>query len=670
MRVRTALAVSVVVLSATAAAQVALKPQATFQSGVDVVQVDVSVLDKDRRPVRGLTTADFTVLEDGKPRPIVAFTAVELPAPGPTGATASWVRDVPADVATNEVNGEGRLVVIMLDRTIGAGVRPNDHSGVPRQNEMARRIAAAAIDQLSPGDLAAVVYTSNLAKPQNFTADRARLLKALESLPQGPEMDTPAGLVPTTSGACYCGLCVPEAITHVAESLQGVPQRRKSLLFIGRGLSVNQPVPPYIEISFAGSGLWNECVTRLKDSRIKMFRAAELANLTITTFDPGGLEVLGVDASANVIRLRDVTTERSAIGNTTRVRQESLRVVSETTGGRAVLNTNAPNDHVPAVFQESSSYYVLGFQSADQARNGRFHKIEVRVNRRGVDVRARNGFNAPEAPAVSPPGAPVPPLADSVKDLLPKTGLQLSAVAMPFAAVDGDGGTVLVALGVRQPKTEPAPRQPEHVEIFTGAFNRNGRSPGWTRESVEVTRGPDASGTLEYDAVARLPLRPGTYEIRVAVDHREASRTGSVYAYVEVPDFAEEPVSLSGIVLRTDATALATPTDGIADVVPLVPSSRRTFARAERVTVFVRTYQGGDDTIVPVGVRAQIADRAGTSVFRGTTTFAPEEFGARRSADFNLDLPLQRLAAGEYLLTIDATRGSRTTQRQTRFTVR
>ena len=33
----------------------------TFRAGVDVVQLDVSVLDKNRRPVRGLTAADFTL---------------------------------------------------------------------------------------------------------------------------------------------------------------------------------------------------------------------------------------------------------------------------------------------------------------------------------------------------------------------------------------------------------------------------------------------------------------------------------------------------------------------------------------------------------------------------------------------------------------------------------
>ena len=53
-------------------------PQVTFRAGVDLVDVEVSVLDKNRLPVRGLTANDFTVLEEGSPRPVVAFTAVDL----------------------------------------------------------------------------------------------------------------------------------------------------------------------------------------------------------------------------------------------------------------------------------------------------------------------------------------------------------------------------------------------------------------------------------------------------------------------------------------------------------------------------------------------------------------------------------------------------------------
>src|SRR5204863_600428 len=111
------------------------------------------------------------------------------------------------------------------------------------------------------------------------------------------------------------------------------------------------------------------------------------------------------------------------------------------------------------------------------------------------------------------------------------------------ASHDAAGATVLIALGVQQAKVEPAPAGPEHVEIFASAFDRRGRSPGWMRQTVEVTPSEGAAGTLQYDAVTRLDLRPGAYELRIAGSHRDAARSGSVYTYVEVPDFAKEPLS-------------------------------------------------------------------------------------------------------------------------------
>src|SRR5882672_882551 len=174
-------------LVAALATQQPSVPQATFRTGVDVVQVEVSVLDKDRHPIQGLTNADFTVLEDGKPRPIVAFVPVNLAEPDRASVLpAAWIRDVAPDVTTNSVRPEGRLVVIMFDWSI----RFYDQL-------LAKRIAVAAVDQLGPDDLAAVVFSSafgNTGFPQNFTADRARLLAAinqpfpvaLQTPPHGP----------------------------------------------------------------------------------------------------------------------------------------------------------------------------------------------------------------------------------------------------------------------------------------------------------------------------------------------------------------------------------------------------------------------------------------------------------------------------------------------------
>lgn len=67
-----------------------------------MVRLDVSVLDKNRRPVRNLTAADFTVLEEGEPRPIVAFSAVDVP--NTPDHPVAWMRDVGSDVATNRLD--------------------------------------------------------------------------------------------------------------------------------------------------------------------------------------------------------------------------------------------------------------------------------------------------------------------------------------------------------------------------------------------------------------------------------------------------------------------------------------------------------------------------------------------------------------------------------------
>ena len=84
----------------------------TFRVGVDAIPLDVLVLDKDRHPVRGLTVADFTILENGKPQPIVSFGEVDIP--DPVTPTAQWMRDVGPDVISNDLRAR-RLVILVLD---------------------------------------------------------------------------------------------------------------------------------------------------------------------------------------------------------------------------------------------------------------------------------------------------------------------------------------------------------------------------------------------------------------------------------------------------------------------------------------------------------------------------------------------------------------------------
>ena len=67
----------VVALAATAQDQ--QPPRSTFKSTVDLVPVDVSVVDKNGRPVSDLSAQDFALSVDGKPRRIASaqFVAIE-----------------------------------------------------------------------------------------------------------------------------------------------------------------------------------------------------------------------------------------------------------------------------------------------------------------------------------------------------------------------------------------------------------------------------------------------------------------------------------------------------------------------------------------------------------------------------------------------------------------
>jgi VWFA-related protein len=247
-------------------------------------------LDSKRRPVRGLTAADFILLEDGHRRDIQAFTEVHLPDRVRAEET-SWVRDVSSDVVSNQsADDEGRLVMILLDRTIPLG----------EPTVVARRVAIAAVNQLGPGDLAAVLSTSHGAT-QNLTSDRARLLRAIHESDVSTGISDDARAImerltplnPLADGRCLCGLCVLETITRAAEAVQSTPQRRKVLFFIGSDLTLQSA--GYALTPGADVG----CDSRLRDGRDAMFAALDRANMTVHSVDPSGLTNVGPVSQAS-----------------------------------------------------------------------------------------------------------------------------------------------------------------------------------------------------------------------------------------------------------------------------------------------------------------------------------------------------------------------------------
>lgn len=111
-----------------------------FRGGVELIQLDVSVLDRHRQPITGLSASDFSIFENGVERPIRAFNAITLPS-RPQAAASAPRETIPADVATNWAGAEdGRLVIILMDRSIPPG----------QPTLVARNVAMAAVEALGP----------------------------------------------------------------------------------------------------------------------------------------------------------------------------------------------------------------------------------------------------------------------------------------------------------------------------------------------------------------------------------------------------------------------------------------------------------------------------------------------------------------------------------------
>lgn len=608
----------------------------TFRSGVELVRLDVSVLDRNRMPIRGLTAADFTVLEDGKPQPIVGFDAIDLP--DQIHPRGSWMREVAPDVVTNRFDAQ-RVVVILLD---DFGV-PFDPSAV----QFSKNIARSAIDQLGPADLAAVVYTFTRNKGQEFTTDHARLLAAVDRFsssgpseapnrfsasapsPSLPRPSATSGL----SGACLGG-CLTMALRNAAEILSAWPGARKTLVLISPAQRAASPQ------SFDGAAETSDLT--------RTFTAMQQANLNVYQFDPRGLEV-------------------------NRRVNDDFGMFAESTGGRAITATNTPWELVPQMFRENSSYYVLGFRSTSLTRDGRFRPVTVRVSRPGAEVRARSGYFAPQRErAVKAAKTPPPSALDrAVASGLPMGDLPITLTAVPLASAGLTGtrgrnsGTVIVVAGLDR---VGAGGDKEVIEVMATAFRSDWKSAGSATQTLELSA-PPAEERQHDDLASRLDLAPGRYEIRVAVNSQATGRTGSAYASVTIPDFSKEPLALSGVALENRTGHVSAGGEAIA-LLPVVPTTVREFSNADRPTAFVRLYQGGKRPLAPVRVTARILNEENRASFEETSTIPPASFTAARSADYRLALPLAGLKPGGYLVSIVAAAGQSSSQRDVRIAIK
>ena len=610
-----------------------------FKGGIDVVQFTATVLDKDRRPVTGLTAADFEVLVDGKPRPLAAFAAVTLPEGAlPASPAASAVASVAPDVQTNQLPAEGRLVVIVMDRSIT--------NGEPMR--AARAVANAAIERLGPADLAGVVYTYSGARrySQGLTADRARLraavnevaVGALEEPPPPPSASEAAanrGAMPAPkpqsrvqlasdelSGECRCGVCVPDTLTALAKALTGASARHKSILFVGS------------DVALASPDTSSYCAAFIYPARDRLTRALDEANVTFHVVDPRALEYLGETAESAVpVGRADMSTNLQ--------RQQNLSILPDYTGGRVVLNSNKPEIAVGPIFDEDRSYYVLAIprdpagSKADDRR-----QIRISVKRSDVTVRTRNLYFAADAAGRKPaPSA----AAAALGELMPTADFPLQMNLVPQFVQDGSS-EVRVLLSV---DAAVAGKLDVLIRSYDRVFTPVGTP---LKQRLDVPASAVAgSAAFQWTSVLKLP--PGDYEVRAAVATADGKRNASVFGYVEVPDVRKRELAVSGIIVKSGGTPTLLRDFSVGGAAGLsFQVARAKDAPAPSVRYSLHNQAG--QALADVAVPHERAVAVGAGV---------------ESYDVGIRLPS---IAGRYVATIEASDGRRTATRDVPFRVR
>ena len=419
-----------------------------FPSRVEVVTLDVVVVDKQGRAVRGLAAADFTVFEDGRPQVVVAFEAVDLKAgpaavpaaglPGPAPTTSALPTGSPQPEARSPQPApprSERAFVFLID-DLGLDFGPV--SGVKKA------IAQWLNTKALPADDVTILTTSgDLSWNDRVATGREDLLgilgrvqggrpKAQFVLSEGEAyqiLETAAGdrslessLGPTTlidrlmkraatAGACALSDCEFVVRTTARETHDRFVRSTRAVLASVERLSrFLAPRPGRKSIVVFSEGFARGMRRGEEDAAL---RASQAANTAVHLVDARGLVADALSSAEfkgapDPIDVGLQTLDGGILDGA---------YLAEATGGRILRNTNDLALGLERIADESSIYYRLGYQP-EKAPDGQWRKLKVEVRRRKVEARARRGYYASPPPmvaAVTPsPSRPAPPPADPV----------------------------------------------------------------------------------------------------------------------------------------------------------------------------------------------------------------------------------------------------------------
>ena len=576
-------------MAASALQPPARPQQPTFRTEASLVRVDVTVIDHDGEPVTNLTADDFELKEDGIRQTVRSFGFVSANGQPPPGDEDLSLRiSSPEQAAAEAARDDVRVFLIFWDE-----YHIND-GGHQTRNVLMDFVKSA----LGPTDLVALMDPFLPVDAMRFTRDRDELAARIQKLSGHAGYRRAQSMeevrLQRREQPWWRAQVTLSAMKAAAVHLGTLKAGRKAIIFVSGGISTD---------------LENDERTLLKE----VTRAANDNNVAIYGLSPSPVAW----SMPNI-----------------------LQMFAASTGGQTFASTIKPPATLRQVVKDASAFYLLGYSSTRDPKDGRFHSIDVRVKRSGVDVRARKGYWAQtlaeieQARADAAAATAVPPDVSSALAALSSVRAERMLDVWAGIAVGTD----------RQPQVTVAwtPRAPSNPKVDQG-------------RTVSIIAS-DAGGEREFKtsfAAGRFSFAspPGELHLHLIVRDATDDTLDEHERAMTVPDFSSASLALSSPVVIRARTPVEAKT--MASVLDAVPFAGREFTRADRV--FVRFAVYGESAARAIA-SAHLMNRRGAPLLDLPVTALADTIGS--GTTYQVDLPLAATAVrSDFLVAVEAARG-------------
>jgi hypothetical protein len=349
--------------------------------------------------------------------------------------------------------------------------------------------------------------------------------------------------------------------------------------------------------------------------------------------------------------------------------QEVMSTLSTDTGGKAFFDSN---DFAPAFAQvqrDTSAYYAVGFHSSNPARDGRYRKLTIKVNRPGVKLEFRPGYYAPADFQHSGREDRELELTEQMNSDLPATDMAMYMDTLYFRQ-DERRFFVPVSLivpGSQIPFVKGGDKDKATLDIVGEVIDEVKRPIGRARETVKLNLNQELNArqkNIQYTTSFSLPA--GKYHLKFVVRENQTGLMGSFEADITLPDMKKAPLktlSMSSIVLAS----MRQPSKKLDPLVrngqEYVPNISHVFRQDQHLYLLYEIYDPASEkkADLPKGTKPGIKLLSSLELIQGSTKVYETPLVEARKINvegrdavaFELDVPLSGLKAGAYVCQLN-----------------